>query len=244
MSVSRRTGLASVHEAEVCQDLVAGFGTWMSTSRRSTRLGCDCRWFSALVSRFEQLTRSVPSGAIVLDVGCRTGGVAYRYAIARPDVRVIGLDRSPRMLRELRLTAQGVPRTVDLPGSKQELARLTPPACTKNLLTFATATSELPLRDASVSAAVVSLNAYASSLVSMQELSRVTRDFAPMIFMRRVRLSGEQATLAETLREHASWQDVRAMTRESLVGPDAATARQPELACAERAPRKRKPNHA
>ena len=125
MSVSRRTGLASVHatKAEVCQDLVAGFGTWMSTSRRSTRLGCDCRWFSALVSRFEQLTRSVPSGAIVLDVGCRTGGVAYRYAIARPDVRVIGLDRSPRMLRELRLTAQGVPRTVELPGSKVSASR-------------------------------------------------------------------------------------------------------------------------
>lgn len=240
MPVSPRNGLVPVHatEAEVRQDLVAAFGTWMTPARPDAALGADCNLLAALVSKLEQLTRGVPSGAIVLDVGCRTGGIAYRYAIARPDVHVIGLDQSPRMLRELRLNANGVPRTVLLPGSNGALARLVPPACTRNLLTLIRATSELPMRDASVSAAVVSLCANASDPI--RELSRVTRDFAPALFVRRSQRRGATGSLVDAIGRDPCWQGVRAITPEGPVDSDSSEQLWPELAWARRAPRKRR----
>jgi ubiquinone/menaquinone biosynthesis C-methylase UbiE len=46
----------------------------------------------------EAVTRALPDGGAVLDVGCGTGTFAIRLAAARPDARVVGLDGDPAAL--------------------------------------------------------------------------------------------------------------------------------------------------
>jgi SAM-dependent methyltransferase len=53
------------------------------------------RWRGRLV---EQMVNSVPSGGLVLDVGCGTGRTALALARAAPRLRVAGVDGDPDVL--------------------------------------------------------------------------------------------------------------------------------------------------
>ncbi|MDJ0846489.1 class I SAM-dependent methyltransferase [Crocosphaera sp.] len=64
---------------------------------------------------------SLPHPAYVLDLGCGTGRLLNRLAANFPDLQGIGVDLSPRMLKEARETNQHHPRLIFTRGNAESL---------------------------------------------------------------------------------------------------------------------------
>ncbi len=64
---------------------------------------------------------SLPAQAQVLDLGCGTGKFLNRLAARFPDLRGLGLDLSPVMLRQARRKNQHHPRLIFCPGNAESI---------------------------------------------------------------------------------------------------------------------------
>jgi ubiquinone/menaquinone biosynthesis C-methylase UbiE len=63
----------------------------------------------------------LPANPLVLDIGCGTGRLLQRLAVKFPDLRGIGLDLSPEMLRQARRKNQYPERVIFKQGNANQL---------------------------------------------------------------------------------------------------------------------------
>lgn len=82
-------------------------------------LGNHLRWKSAATTA---VLKSVPHGGRVLDLGCGTGDMIELMLRLRADIRVTGLDFSPKMLDNAQNRFSGDKRVTLVTGNAMELA--------------------------------------------------------------------------------------------------------------------------
>ncbi len=79
--------------------------------------------------------RVLGAGEVLIDLGCGTGYLAHLLLQARPDIRIIGVDRNPESLTAARQRFEG--RAAFLEGDLSKIEAVTPPVETAKVVASA-----------------------------------------------------------------------------------------------------------